>query len=62
MLYYFKYTSIINLGTLFEMIATEIVEKQEEADVIVSDEVLELKEGVEQIKSCDFEKVTALLN
>lgn len=62
MLDYFKYTSIINLGTLFEMIATEIVEKQEEADVIVSDEVLELKEGVEQIKSCDFEKVTALLN
>ncbi len=59
---YFKIISILNVGTLFEMLATEIVESPEDADVIVSDEKLEVREGVEVIRSCDFEKITALIN
>ena len=59
---YFKTTSILNVGMLFEMLANEIVESPEDADVIVSDEELEVREGVEVVRSCDFEKVTALIN
>lgn len=59
---YFKTTSILNVGTLFEMLATEIVASPEDAEVIVTDEDLEAREGVEVIRSCDFEKVTALIN
>ncbi len=59
---YFKATSVLNVGTLFEMLATEVVENAEDADVIVSDSVASGKEGCEIIRSFDFEKITALLN
>ena len=42
---YFKLTDIINLGSLLEMMATEKVNSPEEADVIVSDEDLDLADG-----------------
>ncbi len=59
---YFEYSSILNVGKFFELMATEIVSDPLEADVIVSDEELEdVKEGVEIVKSCDFEKITALI-
>lgn len=59
---YFKTTSIMNVGMLFEMLATEIVKSPEEADVIVSDEDLAPREGVEVIRSYNFEKIAALMN
>ncbi|MBR2460801.1 MAG: TerD family protein [Clostridia bacterium] len=59
---YFKYTSIINLGTLFEMLSTEIVDAPEQADVVVSDTHEATKEGSYTVKSHDFERITALLN
>lgn len=59
---YFKTTSILNVGTLFEMLASEVVESLEDADVIVTDEEPEVREGVEVVRSCDFEKIKALIN
>lgn len=59
---YFKTTSILNVGMLFEMLATEVVDSPEDADVIVSDEVLEAREGAEIIRSHDFERIIALIN
>ena len=59
---YFKITSVINMGMLFEMLATEIVESPANADVVVSDEELDGCENAEVIRSCDFEKVMALLS
>ena len=59
---YFKTTSILNVGMLFEMLATEIVESPEDADVIVSDEEIEVGEDIEVIRSYNFEKITALMN
>lgn len=59
---YFKTTSILNVGTLFEMLASEVVDSPMTADIVVSDEELETKEDVEFIRSYNFEKITALLN
>ena len=53
---------ILNVGMLFDMLATEIVGSPEDADVLVTDEDLEVCEGVEVVRSCDFEKITALIN
>ena len=59
---YFKTTSILNVGKLFEMLATEIVDSTEDAEVIVSDQEIESKETVKLIHSYDFEKIMALIN
>ena len=59
---YFNITKILNVGKFFEMLATEVVSSPEESDVIVSDESFTANEGVEVVKSCDFEKIIALLN
>lgn len=58
---YFQYAKFLDLGTLFEMMASQITDKAEEADVALTDEEVTLKEGAEQIHSYDFEKVMALL-
>lgn len=59
---YFKTTSILNVGMLFEMLATGIVSSPEDADIIVSDEELKVSEDVDVIRSYNFEKITALMN
>ena len=58
---YFEYTSVINIGSLFKMMATEIVDNPLDADVIVSNTDYEGCEEKLNIKNYDFEKVTALL-
>ena len=47
---------------LFEMLATEITHTAEEADVVVSDSAPAAREGAQVIRSCDFEKIVALLH
>lgn len=60
---YLDGTDIINMASLFEGMATEIVEKPGEADVIVADHYTEEpKEGQKLIRSCDYEKVFEYLN
>ena len=59
---YMDVTDVINLYDFATLLATEIVETPEEADVVFSDRELTLREGTEQIRSCDFEKVIALMN
>ena len=59
---YFKTTSILNVGMLFDMLAVEVVDSPEKAEVIVSDEDIEVGEDIEVIRSYNFEKITALMN
>ena len=60
---YFHITDIINVKSFFEMMAQELVTDIKQADVVVSDKVneSELKDGAKLIRSCDFEKITALM-
>ena len=60
--YYFNTTSVMNVGKLFEMLASELVASPDAADVIVSNEEMEAREEVEVVRSCDFEKINAYLN
>ncbi|MBR2987398.1 MAG: hypothetical protein IKC63_05215 [Clostridia bacterium] len=59
---YFKMTECMNLYTFFEMLACEMCDKPEEADVIVSDRELPMKEGAEWIRPVDFEKIFPYMN
>ncbi len=59
---YFTLNDQINLYTLIEMMASELVNDPAEAELAVSDEVLRLPEGCEQIHSYDFDKMLALMN
>ena len=61
LLRYFGYTSVINLHSLFEMLTTETVSTPEEADLILSDSIDSVPEGKAIIRSCDFEKINALI-
>ncbi len=58
---YFEVLDILNLGTLYEMLATELVSSPEDADVIVSDSLKDIPEGKDVVHSYDIEKITALL-
>ncbi|MBQ5824425.1 MAG: hypothetical protein IIW48_06405 [Clostridia bacterium] len=58
---YFKATSVLNVGKLFEMLATQLTDSPEEADVAVTDEEIAVSEGTEIIRSYNFEKINALL-
>ena len=60
---YFFSTDVINVKSFFEMMATEMIEDPEQADVVVSDKIneSEIKEGAKLIHSYDFEKMTALM-
>ena len=55
-------TSVINVYSFFEMLANEIVENPLEADLVVTDEVLELPDDKEIIRSMDFEKMLTYMN
>lgn len=58
---YINLTNVFNVGILFEMLATEVVDDPSLADVIVSDESFDL-EDKKVIKSYDIDKILALLN
>ena len=58
---YFESLEVINMGKLFELMATELVTDPAEAEVVVSDEAIEVAEGVEVVHSYDFEKVAVFL-
>ena len=59
---YINMTDILNVYKLFEMMATEIVTEKELADVIVSDETIELQEHQIQVRSTDTEVLLKYLN
>ena len=58
---YMHVTDVINLYNFAEMLATEVVDDPAAADVIFSDKEEIVREGAEVIRSCDFEKVLALM-
>ena len=55
-------TDTINLFDFAHLLATEVVERPEDADVVFCDDVLELNPGQEQIRSVDYERIIGLLN
>ena len=59
---YMHVTDVINLYDFAQMLATEVVNSPEEADVVFSDKEETVPEGAEQIRSGDIEKVMALMN
>jgi hypothetical protein len=59
--YYFKTTDVLSVGKVFEMAASELVDRADEADVSVTDETLEPGICEEVIRSHDFEKIMALI-
>ena len=46
----------------FSMLATEVVETPEDADVVVTDDAVSVKENAEIIHSYDTERILALMN
>lgn len=59
--YYFKTTDVLSVGKVFEMAASELVDRADEADVSMTDETLEPGICEEVIRSHDFEKIMALI-
>lgn len=59
---YLNMTSVINVYDLFEMMATEIVDNPEYADVVVSDEEVLQKTNSDLVTSRDVEKIIAYMN
>lgn len=59
---YFRASDVLNVHKLFSMLAMEVVDAPEEADVVVSDAEVPTKEGAERIRSCDTARILALMN
>lgn len=60
---YFNMCDIINLNSFFAMMADEVVDNIEDADVVVSDKVEDTFNGDKQvIRSYDLDKLLAFLN
>ena len=59
---YFHASQLMNVHKLFAMLATEVAETPEEADVVVTDAEISVAEGVEVIHSYDTERILALMN
>lgn len=59
---YLHTSQVLSLRDLFTMLATEVVENPEAADVVISNEVISVSEGVEVIHSYDTERILALMN
>ncbi|MBR5287404.1 MAG: hypothetical protein IKU34_02300 [Clostridia bacterium] len=59
---YFDYAQVFSLRTLFEMMATEVVDNPMEADVVLTNEELPVREGAEVIHSYDMDRILALMN
>lgn len=62
LLRYLEKEPVFNLEHFFTLLASQMVTNPREADVVVSDGQLPLKEGAEQIHSWDFERMLALMN
>lgn len=58
---YFKTADVMNMYIFFSMLASEIVTDMKDADVIVSDENINI-EKKDIIRSYDFEKIISLMN
>lgn len=59
---YLEELPLLNMDMFFRLMAAEVVENPEDADIAVSDEALSLPEGTEQIRSCDFARILQLMN
>lgn len=59
---YFEMTKIFNVYDFFTLMAGEVVDGPENADITVTDEKIETGESTEIICSYDIEKIIALLN
>ena len=59
---YLEATGTINLYDFARMLATEVVDDPEQADVVFSNKPVTLREGAELIRSQDTERVIELLN
>lgn len=59
---YLDVTNTINVYKLFEMMANELVDNPMDADVVVSDENVEVREDTIVIHSYDFEKILSYMN
>ena len=59
---YFDVTSVMNLKQFFTMLASEVVDDINEAEVIVSDDNIAPAPGQKMIRSCDFEQIIRLMN
>lgn len=59
---YFHATQLMNVQKLFSMLAMEVVDTPEDADVVVTDEAVSVKENAEIIHSYDTERILALMN
>ena len=44
------------------MLGTEIVDDVADAEIVVTDKPIDVKEGTEVIRSCDTERILALMN
>lgn len=55
-------TDVINVYDFVKMAATELADDPETADIVVSDRSLKTSEGAEVIRSCDIDKLRALLS
>ena len=53
---YFDLTSVMNVHEFFSMMETEIVDGMADAKLV------DVKEGTEVIRSCDTERILALMN
>ena len=59
---YINATDVINMYDFFSMLSVEVVDNPNDADIIVSDKDSDAIEGKEKIRSCDFERVMAIMN
>ena len=59
---YFEMTKIFNVYDFFERIASEVVDDPRDAEIAVTDEVIETGESTEIIHSYDTEMIIACLN
>ena len=59
---YFHVTDVINVASFFTMMATEVVSDPAEADVVVTDQPVEVLEETEVIREFDLERMIALMN
>ena len=59
---YFDLTSVMNVHEFFSMMGTEIVDDMADAEIVVTDKLVDVKEGTEVIRSCDTERILALMN
>ncbi|MCR5625063.1 MAG: hypothetical protein K6G11_07480 [Lachnospiraceae bacterium] len=59
---YFHITEVMNMEIFFKILATEVVENPEDADVIVTDKEVKCSDNREVIHHYDIDRMIALLN